>query len=103
MVKHLAAANRTTVNAATNMSSKPNYLWKTNSDATNLPMRDSKNIHPCSSSGALGASLPPAAFERTHNEDCTTYIQGFTHQGANSKFICKESCDDGRQFIIFSK
>ena len=66
-------------------------------------MHDKSELHPSSSSGTVGASLPPAAFERPHNEDSTNCIQGFSNQGANSKFICEESCDDGRQFIIFSK
>ena len=111
MIKHAAAANKTTFKAATYMSNKPNFLWNTHSEmcivnnynATNSPMHESKNMHSGSSSGTVGASLPTAAFERPHNEDCTTYIQGFTHQGANSKFICKESCDGGMQFPIFSK
>ena len=70
---------------------------------TNLLVHDSQNRSPSSSSGTVGASLPPAAFERPHNEDSTNCNQGFSNQRANSKFICEESCDDGRQFIIFSK
>ena len=68
----------------------------------NSLMHDSKNLQPCSSSGTVGASWPPAAFERPHNEDSMPNIQGLISQSANIKFKCQESCDDGRQFPIVS-
>ena len=69
---------------------------------TNLPMHDKSELHPSSSSGTVGASLPPAAFERPHNEDSMPDTQGSICQSANIKFKCQESCDDGRQFPIVS-